>query len=194
MTLVFLLVVSLTPGGLPGFPCGFFDTFLVGIDFFRNLLPERKFHPNSSDISFYCYTPAKDGTIVCVRGYPNGALWDDPNAEVGPPQGNLAETIPAGLIMQEVVEFDNTRMSRDMSDFETIMVGSKVGTYSDGYCNTRCISAGADAVLAGKPAHYDAEGYFTTVTTSPRVGTFQGKRDANGYVRVWINRCTYSRS
>ena len=63
-----------------------------------------------------------------------------------------------------------------------------VGTYSDGYCNTRCISAGADAVLAGKPAYYDTDGYFTTVSDSPRVGTFQGERDANGYARVWINR------
>ena len=159
----------------------------------RNVLPERNFHPNSSDISFYCYTPAKDGTVVCVRGYPNGGQWDDPNAEVGPPQGTLSATIPAGVIMQEVIEYDNTRMSRDMSDFEVVEVGSKVGTYSDGYFCTRCIAASADPSLAGKPAYYDIDGYFTTATGSPRIGTFQGERDANGFVRVWINRCTYSR-
>jgi hypothetical protein len=152
----------------------------------RNLLPDRNFHPNSSDISFYCNVPCKDGTIVCVYGWPNGALLDDPNAEVGPPQGTLANTIPAGLIMQEVIEFDNTRMSRDMSDFEVVMVGSKVAVYKDGWACTRCISAGAAASLAGKPAHYDANGYFTTETGSPRVGTFQSERDANGYARVYI--------
>ena len=84
----------------------------------RNLLPEMNFHPNSSDISFFCYTPMLDGTMACIRGFPTGSLWDDPNAEVGPPQGNLADTIPAGLVMQEVIEFDNTRFTRDMSDFE----------------------------------------------------------------------------
>jgi len=152
----------------------------------RNLLPEMNFHPNSSDISFYCYTPCKDGTMVCVRGWPTGSLWDDPNAEVGPPQGTLATTVPAGLIMQEVVEYDNTRMSRDMSDFEVVMVGSKVAVYTKGYANTRCISAPAGP-LAGSPAYYDADGYFTTVAGSPCVGTFQSDRDANGFARVYID-------
>jgi len=156
----------------------------------RNLLPEMNFHPNSSDISFYCYTPCKDGTMVCVRGWPTGSLWDDPNAEVGPPQGVLADTIPAGLIMQEVVEYDNTRMSRDMSDFEVIMVGSKVAVYTKGYANTKCIADPIGTLLAGKPAYYDINGYFTTVggpTGSPCVGTFQSERDANGFARVYID-------
>jgi len=69
-----------------------------------------------------------------------------------------------------------------MSDFETIMVGSKVAVYKDGWCYTRCISAGADPVLGGKAAYYDADGYFTTVAGSPSVGIFQSERDANGYV------------
>jgi len=159
----------------------------------RNLKPERNFHPSSSDISFYCYTPVKDGTIVCVYNWPNGGLLDDPHAEVGPPQGVLANTVPAGLIMQEVIEYDNTRMTRDMSDFEVIMVGSKVAVYKDGWCVDRCISAGADPVLAGKPAYYDADGYFTTVAGSPCVGTFQSERDADGYARVYVSIPAYGR-
>jgi hypothetical protein len=161
----------------------------------RNLLPERNFHPSSSDISFYCYTPCKDGTIVCVRSWPTGSLWDDPNAEVGPPQGTLADTIPAGLIMQEVIEYDNTRMSMDMSDFEVVMVGSKVAVYKDGYCNTRCLASDAASAvsIAGKPAYYDENGYFTLANDSPCVGTFQSEKDANGYARVYIDIPTYGR-
>ena len=153
----------------------------------RNLLPEMNFHPNSSDISFYCYEPILDGTMACIKSFPTGSLWDDPGAVVGPPSGNLAETIPAGLVMQEVIEYDNTRLSRDMSDFEVVMVGSKVAVYRGGYAHTRCISATADVVLANKPAYYDADGFFTTQAGSKRVGTFQSERDANGFARVYIN-------
>jgi hypothetical protein len=159
----------------------------------RNLLPERNFHPKDSDIRFYCHTPCKDGTMVCIRSFPTGALWDDPNAEVGPPQGALANTIPAGIMQQEVIEFDNTRMSMDMSDGEIVMVGSKVGVYKSGYCYTRCIAAGAAPVLGGKPAYYDADGYFTTATGSPCVGTFQSERDARGYACVNLDIPTYGR-
>jgi hypothetical protein len=159
----------------------------------RNLLPERNFHPKDSDISFYCYTPAKDGTIVCVYSWPNGALLDDPNAEVGPPQGTLADTIPAGVILQEFIEFDNTRFSRDMSDFEVMMVGNKAAVYKNGWCVTRCIAASADPVLSGKPAYYDINGYFTTVAGSVCVGTFQSERNADGYARVYVDIPTYGR-
>jgi len=51
----------------------------------------------------------------------------------------------------------------------------------------------ADAVLGGKPAYYDANGYFTTVAGSPCVGTFQSERDNGGYARVYIDIPTYGR-
>jgi len=162
----------------------------------RNLLPERNFHPKDSDIRFYCYTPCKDGTIVCVYSWPTGALWDDPNAEVGPPTGGaagLAATIPAGMIQQEFVEYDNTRYTRDMSDFEVMMVGNKAAVYKNGYFHTRCISALADPELGGKPAYYDENGYFTTNPGSVCVGTFQSERDANGFACVYIDIPTHGR-
>jgi hypothetical protein len=159
----------------------------------RNLLPERNFHPSGSEIGFFCYTPCKEGTIVCVYKFPTGAIWDDPSAQVGPPQGALANTIPAGVMQQEVIEFDNTRMSMDMSDDERIMVGSKVGIETKGWFYTRCLAASADPVLGGKPAYYDMNGYFTTATGSPCVGTFQSERDANGYARVAIDISTFGR-
>jgi hypothetical protein len=159
----------------------------------RNLFPDRNFHPADSDISFFCYTPCKEGAIVCVYDFPTGALLDDPGAEVGPPQGTLADTIPAGIMQQEVIEFDNTRMSMDMSDDEVILVGSKVGVYKKGWFVTRCIAAAADPVLKSKPAYYDINGDFTTAAGSPCVGTFQSNRDANGYARVFIDIPTYGR-
>jgi hypothetical protein len=125
-----------------------------------------------SEIGFYCYTPCKEGTIVCVYQFPTGATWDDPQAQVGPPQGTLANTIPAGVMQQEVIEFDNTRMSMDMSDDERIMVGSKVGIETKGWFYTRCLAASADPVLGGKPAYYDMDGYFTT--TDGRVSCLYG--------------------
>jgi hypothetical protein len=159
----------------------------------RNLLPERKFHPSSSDISFFCYTPCMDGTIVCVYNWPEAASWDDPNAEVGPPRGTLGQTVPAGVIQQQFVEYDNTRYSRDMSDFELMMVGNKAAVYKDGYCNTRCVAADASMDLAGKPAYYDINGYFTDTPGSPCVGTFQSNRNVNGFVRVFVDIPAYGR-
>ena len=170
----------------------------------RNLLPERNFHPSGSEITFYIYTPAKDGTIVVVYSWPTGALLDDPNAEVGPPVAPLAECIPAGIIMQEFIEFDNTRFSRDMSDFEIQMVGNKVALETKGWCHTRCITPDAgtvgatapftnDGTLSGKPAYFDINGYFTTQPGSVCVGTFQSERDAGGYARVYVDIPTFGR-
>ena len=139
--------------------------------------------------SFHC----EFGIYVHLYSWPNGGLLDDPNAEVGPPQGTLADTVPAGLIMQEVIEFDNTRSSQDMSDFEKVMAGSKLAVYSKGWCVTRCISSLAHASLAGKPAYYDANGYFTTVSGSPCVGTFQSERDADGFARVYVDVPAFGR-
>lgn len=170
----------------------------------KNLLPERNFHPADSDISFYCYTPCKDGTVVCVYSRPVGANLDDSNAEVGPPrEAVLANNIPAGVIVQEFVELDNTRYSRDMSDFEVMMVGNKACVYKEGWFVTRCITPDAGStttavdvarpgVLGDKPAYFDANGYFTTLPGSVRVGTFHSERDANGYARVQIDIPRYS--
>ena len=153
----------------------------------RNLLPERNIHPGGDEIRYYCYTPALDGRIVCVYSNFTGAAWDDPNAEVGPPQGTLAECIPAGCLFQEVIEFDNTRYSRDMSDFEIIIVGSKVNTVHRGWYHTRCIAADADASLANKPAYFDINGDHTTTAGSVCIGSFLGERDANGFACVAID-------
>ncbi len=166
----------------------------------RNLKPDMNFDPHSSDISFFAYTPVVDGRIVCISGFPTGGNLDDPNAEISAPNvtpqfgtDGLAGTIPAGIVMQETIAYDNTRMACDMSDFELRPTGIKAAVYCDGWCVTRCIKAGEDlTTIAGKPAYYDELGNFTTATGSPRVGTFQSNGDPDGYVRVWINRLTHS--
>ena len=180
----------------------------------RNLLPERNFHPGDGDISFYCNTPCINGTMVCVYSWPAGALLDDPGAEVGPPVGPLNQTVPAGIIVQGFVEFDNTRMTMDMSDFEMVMVGSKANFYKHGWCVPRTIAANAGSTaatqdqgaaagkLAGKALYYDDQGFWTTIgqgqgaagaSGSVCVGTFQSERDANGFARIFLDVPTYGR-
>ena len=173
----------------------------------RNLKPDTSHAPHSSDISFFAYTPVVDGRMVCVVGFPNGANLDDPNSEVAAPMntpqfaaGGLAATIPAGIITQETIDYDNTRFARDHSDFELRQKGIKIATFSDGWWITRCIAAAARAAtnnlttIAGMPAYYDDIGDFTTVPGSKRIGTFQSNGDPDGFVRVWIDRCNYSAS
>lgn len=152
----------------------------------RNLLPERNVHPADSDMRFYINTPVLDGSFVCIYKQPEAGLLDDPNAEVGPPVGTLADTIPGGLIDQEVIEFDNTRYSRDMSDDDVIMTGSKAPMFIGGTWNTRCVAATASAQLANKTLYYDAAGFFTDAAGSPPIGTFGSDRNANGYVTVHL--------
>lgn len=151
------------------------------------ILPERNFHPVSSDISFFAYTPIKQGALVCYLGYPIGANLDDPNAEVGLPTGALADSRPAGIIVQHVIDYDDTRFTFDTSDFSVCKVGKKIGVYTLGWYVTCNIDEGADEQLAGKPAYYTLNGDWTTVAGSPRAGTFESERDADGFARVYVN-------
>lgn len=159
----------------------------------RNIKVDVNIHPADWDIRYFCHQALLDGTVACLVKHPVGGNLDDPGAEVGPPVGNLAETVPMGIVMQEVVKFDNTRMTMDMSDFELLLAGKKVGLVTRGGLTLRTIADPATTALSNRTAYYDMNGFLTTVNTgSPPVGRFLAERDAEGYAYVMFSMPTYN--
>ena len=162
----------------------------------RNIKVDVNIHPADWDIRYFCHQALLDGTIACLVKHPIGGNIDDPGAEVGPPVGALAETVPMGMVMQEFVKFDNTRMTMDMSDFELKMAGGKAALVTRGGLTVRTIADPPETRLSNKTAYYDMNGFLTTEPdpndTSPPVGRFLGERDAEGYAYVMLSMPTYN--
>lgn len=138
-----------------------------------------------TDISFFCNTVAERGGIVVHVTSGNGVSMDDAGAVVAYPTDN-ADTTPAGLLLNDVVNLDLTRQHINWHRDE-VQVGSKVTLLRQGQVTTNMVASGATPT-AGADAYYDAVGKLTTVSTdSVKVGRFLSGKDADGYVKVDIN-------
>lgn len=96
----------------------------------------------------------------------------------------------AGILLMDVVNKDlaHTHLNQHKREGQ---IGGKVALLRRGVVVTNAISGGVNPV-AGNPAYGGVNGFVTTstlsdTTNSPRVGTFLGSRDANGYVKLDVN-------
>jgi hypothetical protein len=109
---------------------------------------------------------------------------DDSNAVVGVPTGTDGG-VPAGLLLNDVVNLDLTRQHLNHHQDE-VQVNSKVTVATRGEYTTNRIKSG-DTPKAGDPAHFDNSGELTTTATSTQVGRFMSGLDADSYCKVDIN-------
>lgn len=138
-----------------------------------------------TDISFFMNTTAERGGIVVHVSSGSGVSMDDANAVVEYP-ADPAETAPAGLLLNDVVNYDLTRQHINWHKDE-VQVGSKVTLLRQGQVSTDLVASGVTPV-AGDNAYYTAGGELTTNSTdSVKVGRFLSSLDADGYVKVDIN-------
>lgn len=139
-----------------------------------------------TDISFFMNSTAERGGIVVHAGPGgSGVSMDDANAVVEYPE-DPAETAPAGLLLNDVVNYDLTRQHINWHKDE-VQVGSKVTLLRQGQVTTDSVASGVEPV-AGDDAYYTALGDLTTDSTdSVKVGRFLSSLDADGYVKVDIN-------
>jgi hypothetical protein len=138
-----------------------------------------------TDISFFCNTLSERGGIAVHVTGGSGVAMDDSNAVVAY-SSNQSGTLPAGLLLNDVVNYDLTRQHINWHRDE-VQVGSKVTLLRQGQVTTNMLVSGV-APTVGADAYYGVNGLLTTVSTnSVKVGRFLGSKDADGYVKVDIN-------
>lgn len=138
-----------------------------------------------TDISFFMNAVAERGGVVVHDGTGLGVSMDDADAVVAY-AANPSGTAPAGLLLNDVVNYDLTRQHINWHKDE-VQVGSKVTVLRQGQVTTDMIHENA-VPSAGANAYYAAGGMLTTdPTNSTKVGRFLSSLDSDGYAKVDIN-------
>lgn len=146
------------------------------------LKPDRIELADGSRIRYFMAEVAERG-IVVIKDTNGGSGMDDPSSTVSVPTGTGG--VPAGVLMNDVVNLDLTRQHLNYHK-DVVQIGDKVALLVRGVVRTNMLKTG-DTPVAGNPAHFTANGEFTTTTTSAQVGEFIGVPDADGYVEVEVN-------
>ena len=159
------------------------------------LKPDR--HEHLTDLSFFMNVTAERGLVVTYKTGGSGVAMDDDAAVVEVPTGGVSGTIPAGLLLNDVVNLDLTRTHLNEHQDE-VQIGSKVLLLKNGFVVTDQVSG---SPTVGQAAYYDSSGQLTATnplaaSTQPagainahenKVGTFLSSKDADGYAKVAIN-------
>jgi hypothetical protein len=145
-----------------------------------------------TDISFFMNTTGTRGGVVVYSTSGSGVSMDDAGAVVAYPSTTSSGTNPAGLLLNDVVNYDLTRQHINWHKDE-VQIGSKVTLLRQGQVTTNMLATGITPT-AGNPAYYNATGLLTTSASGQYVGsafvpvgTFLSAKDADGYAKVEIN-------
>lgn len=139
-----------------------------------------------TDISFFMNSTGDRGGVVVHNTTGVGASMDDAGATVGYPVGTPSGTVPAGVLLNDVRNYDLTRTHINWHKDE-VQVGGKVTLLRRGQVTTNVVAPGVTP-SAGTNAYYDGLGRFTTnATNSTKVGRFLSGLDSDGYVKVDVN-------
>lgn len=140
-----------------------------------------------TEIGFFMNEVATRGIIVVHDTSTTGvgAAMDDANAVVKIPTSSSGSDVPAGLLLNDVVNLDLTRQHINWHKDE-VQLGGKVTVLTDGgWVVTNSIKSG-QAPKAGDSAYYAASGELMTSGTH-QVGKFLSGKDSDGYAKVAIN-------
>jgi hypothetical protein len=138
------------------------------------------------DISFFMNATGERGGIVVAVTGGSGTAMDSSEAVVAYPTGQAPSgTIPVGLLLNDMVNYDLTKRHINKHKDE-MQVGGKCTVLRRGMVVTNLISG--DPTAHAK-AYYDEVGHLTAtdVGSAPSVGRFLSTKDADGYAKVEIN-------
>lgn len=142
-----------------------------------------------TDISFFMNEVAERGVIVVHDRTTSGlgASMDDADNVVKLPDvANGSGEYPAGLLLNDVVNIDQTRQHINWHKDE-MQVGGKVTLLRQGQVVTNKVASGVTPAPGDKAYFTTAGELETTATNSTQVGRFLSSLDADGYVKVEIN-------
>jgi hypothetical protein len=144
-----------------------------------------------TDISFFCDTVLTRGDVVVMNdGTGSGAAMDQGVALVKAEAGD-AGSVPAGILLNDVVNKDLTRTHLNQHKDE-VQKGGKVTVLRKGYVVTNAIDSNVTPAVgdvaylseleSGKISNVSANSYSNLV-----VGRFLSAKDADGYAKVEVN-------
>jgi hypothetical protein len=129
---------------------------------------------NETDISLVCNDVHEKGTVLIYGP-----------AASGSPSGYKV----AGLSLANFVDIDQTRVHRNFHKDEQV-IGEKAPLLRKGYVVTNKVTG---SPTVGDKAYLTVSGLLTPTVSAgggevatPRVGTFAGAKDENGYVKVYV--------
>jgi len=142
-----------------------------------------------TDISFFCNSELTRGQVVVMNdGTGTGAAMDQGVAVVKAEAGD-SDSVPAGILLNDVVDKDLTRTHLNQHKDE-VQKGGKVTVLRKGYVVTNDIETGVNPAV-GAPAYLSAAeaGKLATAgaTENLLVGRFLSGKDADGYAKVEVN-------
>ena len=149
------------------------------------LRPDRDEH--LTDLSFFMNETAERGILVVASTQGSGAAMDDSAAavKIGTAAARATDD-PVGVLLNDVVNLDLTRQHINYAKDE-MQQGGKVLLLRIGTVVTDQISG---AITMGDPAHFMGAGQLCSATvgsTSPVIGRWLSKKDADGFAKVAIN-------
>lgn len=150
------------------------------------LKPDR--HLFYDDIRWFCNDVTERGVILVHSGSgASGTSMDDTtNLVTLPGTGSVSGLSPAGLLLNDFVDIDESRFHINFQKDE-MRVGSKAHLLKKGWVHTDQLKSG-DTPYAGLPAYLGASGKVsTTSTNAARVGTFKGRKDSLGFVLLEVD-------
>ena len=136
-----------------------------------------------TDISNFMNTTAERGGVVSFLSSGVGASMDDGNAVVG--YATLSSgTVPAGILLNDVVNYDLTKQHINWMKDE-MQVGGKVTLLKIGQITSDMV---VGSPVAGNSAYVGPSGLVSVDSTnSIRVGTFLSGKDSDGFVKLSVN-------
>jgi hypothetical protein len=146
------------------------------------LKPDRIEH--LTDISFFMNTTEERGGVASFSTSGVGVSMDDADAVVAY-AAVASGAVPAGVLLNDVVNYDLTRQHINWHKDE-MQVGGKVTLLRVGQVTTNLVDGSPEA---GSAAYVGASGLISTTGGAgvAQIGTFLSGKDADGYAKVAVN-------
>lgn len=146
-------------------------------------------YTDGTDISFFMTATGERGGLVLYSTGGSGAAMDDSSALVAFPTGQTISGVePAGLLLNDVVNYDLTRQRRNWHQ-DQVQSGNKVTLLKRGVVVTNMIATGVTPAIGDK-VYIDTDQAGKLTSTAPTggvsCGTFLSTKDANSYAKVQI--------
>ena len=146
------------------------------------LKPDRIEH--LTDISFFMNTTAERGGVASFVTVGVGVAMDDADAVVAY-AAECSGSVPAGVLLNDVVNYDLTRQHINWHKDE-VQVGGKVTLLRVGQVTTDLVDGDP---AAGDSAYVGPSGTISTSDCGDftKIGTFLSSKDSDGYAKVSVN-------
>ena len=148
-----------------------------------------------TDISFFCDTVLSRGVVVTYQGGTGTGAAMDQGVAVVTAEAAGASSVPAGILLNDVVNKDLTRTHLNQHKDE-VQKGGKVTVLRKGYVVTNAIESGLTPDIAVGDVAYLSDatsgsevGYLSNDAgvNGKVVGRFLSAKDADGYAKVEVN-------